>query len=145
MTLASSPPSSRCLLFRVCQTLRFLSSQFCRTQRSVFRQQFHPCLCTRLMTLASSPPSVRCSHFGTSVSSISFPSTCGWAVLSLLWHCCGGAVCWCLAISLPAESAIVGEVGRCMGVRWREDCCVGVFRTGPVAAGVRVYNTVSHL
>jgi hypothetical protein len=71
MTLASSPPSSRYLLFRVCQTLRFLSSQFCRTQRSVF----HPCSCTRLMTLASSPPSVRCSHFGTSVSSISFPST----------------------------------------------------------------------
>ena len=75
MTLASSPPSSRCLPFRVCQTLRFLSSQFCRTQRSVFRQQFHPCSCTRIMTLASSPPSIRCSPFGTRVSSISFPST----------------------------------------------------------------------
>ena len=63
MTLASSPPSSRCLPFRVCQTLRFLLSQFCRTERSVFRQQFHPCPCTRIMTLAPSPPSARCPPF----------------------------------------------------------------------------------
>ena len=41
MTPASSPPSSRCLPFRVCQTLRFLLSQFCRTELSVFCQQFH--------------------------------------------------------------------------------------------------------
>jgi hypothetical protein len=75
MTLASSPPSSRCLPFRVCRTLRFLFSQFCRTERSVFRQQFHSCPCTRIMTLASSPPSARCPPFGTSVASISFPST----------------------------------------------------------------------
>ena len=74
-TLASSPPSSRCPLIRVCQTLRFLSSRFCRTHRIVFRQQYHPCSCTRIMTLASSPPSLRCSPFGTRVSSISFPST----------------------------------------------------------------------
>ena len=60
---------------RVCQTLRFLSSQFCRTPRIVFRQQYHPCSCTLIMTLASSPPSIRCSPFGTRVSSISFPST----------------------------------------------------------------------
>ena len=60
---------------RICQTLRFLSSQFCRTHRIVFRQQYHPCSCTRIMTLASSPPSIRCSPFGTRVSSISFLST----------------------------------------------------------------------
>ena len=35
---------------RVCQTLRFLSSQFCRTEHSVFRQQFHPCSCICIMT-----------------------------------------------------------------------------------------------
>ena len=75
MDLASSPPSSRCLPFRVWQSLRFLLSQFCRTECSVFRQQFHPCPCTRIMTLASSPPSARCPPFGTSVASISFPST----------------------------------------------------------------------
>ena len=74
MTLASSPPSSRCLPCRVCQTLRFLSSQFCRMERSVFRQQFHSCPCTRIMTLVSSPPSARCPPFGTSVAFISFPS-----------------------------------------------------------------------
>jgi hypothetical protein len=75
MTLVSSPPSSRCLPCRVCQTLRFPLSQFCRTERSVFRQQFHPCPYTRIMTLSSSPPSIRCPPFGTSVASISFPAT----------------------------------------------------------------------
>ena len=73
MTLASSPPSSCCLPSRVCQTLRFLSNQFCRTERSVFRQPFHPCSCIHIMTLASSPPSARYPSFGTSVASISFP------------------------------------------------------------------------
>ena len=69
----------------------------------------------------------------------------GWAVASLLLHCCGGAVCWRPAISLPVQSVVVGEVGRCVGVRWRADSCVGVLRTGSVAAGVRVYSSVSHL
>jgi hypothetical protein len=63
--------------------------------------------------------------------------------------CCdvavGGAVYWRPAISLPAQSIVVGEVGRCVGVRWRADVCVGVLQTGPVAAGVRVYSSVSHL
>ncbi len=59
----------------------------------------------------------------------------------LLW----GAVCWRPAISLPAQSVVVGEVGLCVGVRWRADVCVGVLQTGPVAAGVRVYSSVSHL
>ena len=31
-----------------------------------------------------------------------------------------------------------------MGVRWRAGVGVGVLRTGPVAAGVRVYSSVSH-
>jgi hypothetical protein len=56
-----------------------------------------------------------------------------------------GAVCWWPAISLPTQSIVVGEVGRCMGVLWRADGGVGVLRTGPVAAGVRVYSSVSHL
>ncbi len=30
------------------------------------------------------------------------PGWCGWAVASLLRRCCGGAVCWRPAISLPA-------------------------------------------
>ena len=37
------------------------------------------------------------------------------------------------------------EVGRCVGVRWRAGVDVGDLRTGPVAAGVRVYSSVSHL
>ena len=49
------------------------------------------------------------------------------------------------AISLPEQSVVVGEVGRCVGVRWREDVGLGVLRTGPVAAGVRVFSRVSHL
>jgi len=49
------------------------------------------------------------------------------------------------AISLPSQSVIVGEVGQCVGVRWRADGGVGVLRTGPVAAGVRVSSSVSHL
>ena len=73
------------------------------------------------------------------------PGWCGWAVSSLLRSCCGGAVCWRPAISLPVKSVIVGEVGQCVGVRWRAVVCVGVLRTGPVAAGVRVYSSVSHL
>ena len=59
---------------------------------------------------------------------------------SLLRRCCGGAVSWQPAISLPAQSVVVGEVGRCVGVRWRAGGSVGVLRTGPVAAGVRVYS-----
>jgi hypothetical protein len=39
------------------------------------------------------------------------PGWCGWAVVSLLRRCCGGAVCWRPAISLPAQSVVVGEVG----------------------------------
>ncbi len=73
--------------------------------------------------------------------------TLGWCactVAPLLRHCCGGDVCWRPAISLPAQSNVVGEVGRCEGVRWRE-VGVGVLRTGPVAAGVRVYISVGHL
>ena len=42
---------------------------------------------------------------------------CGWAVASLLRRCCRGAVCWRPAISLPAQSVVVGEVGRCVGIR----------------------------
>ena len=55
------------------------------------------------------------------------------------------AVCWRPAISLPAQSVVVVEVGQCVGVRWRAGVGVGVLRTGPVAAGVRVYSRVSHL
>jgi hypothetical protein len=73
------------------------------------------------------------------------PGWCGWALASLLRRCCGGAVCWRPAISLPTRSVAVGEVGRCVGVRWRAGGGVGVLRTGPVAAGVRVYSSVSHL
>ena len=39
------------------------------------------------------------------------PGWCGWAVLSLLWRCCGGAVCWLPVISLLTQSVVVGEVG----------------------------------
>jgi hypothetical protein len=39
------------------------------------------------------------------------PGWCGWAVASLLRRCCGGAVCWRPAISLLAQSVVVGEVG----------------------------------
>jgi hypothetical protein len=49
---------------------------------------------------------------------------------------------------LPAKSVVVGEVGRCVGVRWRAGGGVGsmgVLRTEPVAAGVRVYSSVGHL
>ncbi len=70
------------------------------------------------------------------------PGWCGWAAASLLRRCCGGAVCWRPVISLPAQSVVVGEVGRCVGVRWLAVSCVGVLRTGPVAAGVRVYSSV---
>jgi hypothetical protein len=74
------------------------------------------------------------------------PGLCGWDVASLLRRFCGGAVCWRPAISLPAQSVVVGEVGRCVGVRWRAGGGVGVLWTlGPVAAGVRVYSSVSHL
>ena len=86
---------------------------------------------------------------------------CGWAVESLLCRCCGGAVCWRPAISLP-QSVVVGEVGLrddddvfylflqkhkigAKGVRWLAGGDVGVLRTGPVAADVRVYSSVSHL
>jgi hypothetical protein len=63
-------------------------------------------------------------------------------VSSLLQCCCGGAVCWRPAISLPTQSVSVGEVGRFVGVLWRAVVCVGVLLTGPVAAGVRVYSSV---
>jgi hypothetical protein len=50
------------------------------------------------------------------------------------------------------QSVIVGEVGRYVGGRWRSVGGVGVLRTvvfiimtGPVAAGVRVYSSVSNL
>jgi hypothetical protein len=38
------------------------------------------------------------------------PGWCGWAVASLLRRCCGG-FCWRPAISLLAQSVVVGEVG----------------------------------
>ncbi len=38
------------------------------------------------------------------------PGWCGWAVASLLWRCCGGAVCCRPAISLPTQSVVVGEL-----------------------------------
>ena len=57
----------------------------------------------------------------------------------------GGAVCWRPAISLPAQSVVVGEVGHCVEVRWLAVGSVVVLRTGPVAAGVRVYSSVNHL
>jgi hypothetical protein len=62
--------------------------------------------------------------------------------------CCpvvGGAVCWWQAIGLPSQSVIVGEVGRCVGVRWRAGDGMGVLLMGPVAADVRVYSSVGHL
>jgi len=40
------------------------------------------------------------------------------------------------------EFFVVGEVERCVGVRWRAGGGVGVLRTRPVAAGVRVYSSV---
>ena len=43
------------------------------------------------------------------------------------------------------QSVIVGEVGRCVGVRWWAGGGVRALRTGPVAAGMRVYSSVSHL
>jgi len=73
------------------------------------------------------------------------PGWCGWAVSSLLLHCCGGAVCWRPAISLPAQSVTVGEVGLCVGVLCLSGVGTGVLLTGPVAAGVRVYSSVGHL
>jgi hypothetical protein len=73
------------------------------------------------------------------------PGWCGWAVASLLLRCCGGGVCCRPAISLPSQSVAVGEVGRCVGVRWRSVGGVGVLQTGPVAARVRVHSSVSHL
>ena len=80
-----------------------------------------------------------CGGFGRA------PGWCGWAVSSLLLRCCGGAVCWRPVISLPAQSVIVGEVGQFVGVRWRTVVCVDVLRSGPVAAVVLVYSSVSHL
>jgi hypothetical protein len=47
---------------------------------------------------------------------------CGVFAAALLW----GAVCWRPAISLPAQSVVVGEVERCVGVRWRAGGGVGV-------------------
>jgi hypothetical protein len=58
---------------------------------------------------------------------------------------CVGAVCWRSAIGLPTQSVVFGEVGRCVGMRWQAGGGVGVLRTGPVAAGVRVYSSVGHL
>jgi len=80
-----------------------------------------------------------CGGFGRA------PGWCGWAVSSLLGRCCEGAVCWRPAISLPSQSVVVGEVGRCVGVRWWAGGGVRALRTGPVAAGMRVYSSVSHL
>ena len=39
------------------------------------------------------------------------PGWCGCDVVSLLRHCCGGAICWRPAICLPSQSVVVGEVG----------------------------------
>jgi hypothetical protein len=41
------------------------------------------------------------------------PGWCGYIVSSLLWQCCGGAVCWLPTICLPLQSVVVGEVGHC--------------------------------
>ena len=73
------------------------------------------------------------------------PGWCGYTVLSLLRRCCGGAVCWRPAISLPSQSVVVGEEGQCVGVLWQVVSCVGVLQTGPVAAGVLVYSSSGHL
>ena len=64
---------------------------------------------------------------------------------SLLWRGCEGAVCWKQAIILEAKSVVVGEVGLCVGVLWLAGVVVGILRTGPIAAGVLVYNRVGHL
>ena len=61
---------------------------------------------------------------------------------ALLW---GGRLLTACHPSLPAQSVVVGEVGQCVGVLWRAGGGLGVLRTGPVAAGVRVYSSVSHL
>jgi hypothetical protein len=67
----------------------------------------------------------------------------GWGVFAaaLLW---GGRL---LAAGHQSSSVsvVVGEVGRCVGVRWRAGGGVGILQTGPVAAGVRVYSSASHL
>jgi len=62
----------------------------------------------------------------------------------LLRRGCGGGVCWRPVIGHPAQS-VVGEVGRCVRVRWRAGGGVCILRTGPVAAEVRVYSSVGHL
>jgi hypothetical protein len=61
--------------------------------------------------------------------------------------CCGIAVGGQFADGLPSvfQHSQLLLVGQCVGVLWREDGGVGVLRTGPVAAGVRVYSSVSHL
>jgi hypothetical protein len=64
---------------------------------------------------------------------------------SFLRRCCGGDVCWRPVNDLPTQSVVVGEVGRCVVVRWRAGGGVDVLRMGPVAADVRVYSSVGHL
>jgi hypothetical protein len=48
-------------------------------------------------------------------------------------------------MGLPLQYVVFGEVGHCVGLRWRAVGGVGFLRTGPVAASVRVYISVSHL
>ena len=106
--------------------------------REVFESRIHPNyqgLCPIFAHPTTPPP----PGLGRGVGS---PGWCGWAVASLLRRCCGGAVFWRPVISLPSQSVVVGEVGRCVGVLWRAGVCVGVLRTGPIATGVRVYTSV---
>ena len=59
-----------------------------------------------------------------------------------LW---GGAVCCQPVICLPTKSVVVGEVGQYVGVQWVTGVGVVVLQTGPSAAGMLVYSSVSHL
>ena len=68
---------------------------------------------------------------------------CGCAAASLLRRSCGWGVCWRPVIGLLTQSVVVGEVGCCVGMRWRADGGMGVLRTEPVATDVRVYNSRS--
>ena len=54
------------------------------------------------------------------------------------------AVGWVWVLGVWAGPGLVwmGCVGQCVGVLWLAGCCVDVLRTGPVAAGVRVYSCV---
>jgi hypothetical protein len=56
----------------------------------------------------------------------------------------GGPSAGCRPSVFQRSPSLLVRWGDAWGVRWRAGG-VGVLRTGPVAAGVRVYNSVSHL